>query len=106
MLVEAPGNFFVSWVEPQGEVGGQHGWSVTLRGVMRVRHRAFARAIFRRPLIRAGRALGQLPVVFEQVLEEVVAPFRRRRGPGNFQTAADSVSTKTLTEFILPPEAL
>ena len=30
------------------------------------------------PLLRAGRALGQLPLEAEQVLEEVVAPLRRR----------------------------
>ena len=33
------------------------------------------------PLVRAGRALGQFPLVLEQVLEEVVVPLRRRGGP-------------------------
>ena len=40
------------------------------------------------------------------MVEEVVAPLGRRRGPGDFQTAADGVSTKTFAEFILPSEAL
>src|SRR5208282_6921268 len=30
MLVEAPRNLFVSWVEPQSEVSGQHGWRAKL----------------------------------------------------------------------------
>ena len=42
--------------------------------------------------MRTGRALGQFPVVFEQILEIVVAPLRRRRGPSDFQAAADRVA--------------
>ena len=56
--------------------------------------------------MRTGRTLGQFPFVAEQVGEEVVAPLGRRRGPGDFQTAADGVSTKTFAKFILPSEAL
>ncbi len=78
VLVEAPRDLFVGRVEPQREVRGQHGRRVTLRRVVGVRHRACARAVLRLPLMRAGRALGQFPFVAEQVLEEVVAPLRRR----------------------------
>ena len=106
MLVEAPRNLFVCRIEAQREVRGQHGWRVLLRRIMRIRHRAVAGAILRRPLIRTRRTLGQLPVVFEKIFEEVVAPLCRRRGPRNFKTTADGVSTKTFTKFILPPEAL
>src|ERR1700751_3341848 len=53
-----------------------------------------------------GWALGQFPVVAEQVGKEVVAPLRRRLGPDDFQAAADGVSPKTFTKFILPPHAL
>src|SRR6266478_7347725 len=53
-----------------------------------------------------GRALSQFPFVAEQVGEEVVAPLRRRLGPSNFEAAADGVSTKTFTKFILPSQAL
>src|SRR5271168_4468418 len=73
---------------------------------MRIRNRAVAPAILRRPLMRPGRALGQFPFVFEQVLEEVVAPLRWGCGPNDFQSAADGVSATTFTEFILPAEAL
>src|ERR1700758_1596589 len=54
----------------------------------------------------AGRTLRQFPFVAEQVREEVVAPLRRRGGPGNFQAAADGVTAMAFAEFILPTEAL
>src|ERR1700688_3928253 len=54
----------------------------------------------------AGRTLRQLPFVAEQVREEVVAPLRRRRGPDDFQAAADRVTTMTFAKFILPSQAL
>src|SRR5260370_2148975 len=72
----------------------------------RIRHRPVSRAIFRRPLMSTGRALGQFPFVAEQVGEEVVAPLGWRLGPNDFQAAADGVSTKTFTKFILPSQAL
>src|SRR5438477_11254702 len=56
--------------------------------------------------MRAGRTLGQFPVIAEQIRKEVVAPLRRRLGPSDFQPAADCVSAKTFSEFILPPQAL
>src|SRR5271168_3180345 len=79
---------------------------MTLRRIVRIRHRALACAIFRCPLMRAGWTLGQFPFVAEQVGEEVVAPLRRRRGPSNFEAAADRVGTMTFAKFILPSEAL
>src|SRR5437879_13821991 len=74
MLVEAPRNLLVDRVEPQREVGGQHGRRVTLRRVVGVRHGTGARATLRLPLVRTGRAFRQLPFIAEQVAEEVVAP--------------------------------
>src|ERR1700690_10338 len=56
--------------------------------------------------MRTGWTLREFPFVAEQVGEEVVAPLRRRRGPSDFQAAADRVTTKTLAKFILPSEAL
>src|SRR5580700_8205647 len=73
---------------------------------MCIRHRSFACAIFRCPLMCTGRALRQFPFVAEQVGEEVVAPLRRRGGPNHFQSAADSVTTVTFAKFIFPSEAL
>ena len=79
---------------------------MTLRRIVRIRHGARACAILRRPLMRTGRALGEFPFVAEQVLEEVVAPLRRRRGPSDFQAAGDRVAALAGAEFALPAEAL
>ena len=77
-----------------------------LRRVVGVRHGARAGAVLRLPLLRAGRALGQLPLVAEQVLEEVVAPLRRRRGPGDLEAAGDGVAALAGAVAALPAEAL
>src|SRR6185437_12954473 len=57
-------------------------------------------------LLRAGRALRQFPFVFEQVLEEVVAPLGRRLRPGHFRAAGDGVSSHAGAILTLPAEAL
>ena len=76
MLQEAPRNLFVGRVEPQRQVRGQHGRQTLLRRIVRVGNRCFG--ALGDPLMRAGRAFGQLPFVLEQVLEEIIAPLRRR----------------------------
>src|SRR5579862_2157014 len=106
MLEEASRDFFVSRIEPQREVGSQHGWGATLRLVERIRHRAGAGAILRRPLICTSRALGQFPFEAEQVLEVVVAPLRWRCRPGDFDAAGDRVTRLARAVFALPAEAL
>src|SRR5208282_6157388 len=58
------------------------------------------------PLIRTGRALGQFPVVAEQVREEVVAPLRRRLSPDDFQAAADRVVAFAAAVGVLPAQPL
>ena len=86
--------------------GGQHGRRVMLRRVVGIRHCTGTRATLRLPLVRTSRALRQLPFVAEQVLEEVVAPLRRRAGPGNFQAAGDRVTTFACAKAALPAKAL
>src|SRR5271155_24747 len=56
--------------------------------------------------MRTSRALGQFPFVAEQVREEAVAPLRWRRGPDDFQAAADRVSPFARAKSALPSEAL
>ena len=63
-------------------------------------------AVLRLPLLGAGRALGQLPFVLEQVVEEVVAPLRRRLRPGDFRAAGDGVGADAGAVLALPAEAL
>ena len=65
---------------------------MTFGRVVGIRNRAGARAAFRHPLVRAGRALRQFPFVAEQVPEEVVAPLGRRGGPGDLYPAGDGVA--------------
>ncbi len=104
MLVEAPRDLLVSRVETQREVRGQHGRNMLLRLVIRVGNRGLGALRF--PLLRAGRALGQLPFVLEQVIEEVVAPFRRRLRPGHFRAAGDGVGAEAAAMLAPPAEAL
>src|SRR4029077_6698836 len=42
----------------------------------------------------------------EQVLKKTCAPFGRRRGPDNFQTAGYGVATFARPEAVLPTKAL
>ena len=58
------------------------------------------------PLVRAGGALRQLPLEAEQVLEVIVAPLRRRRGPGDLEAAGDGVAALAPAEAALPALAL
>src|SRR6266568_3080060 len=106
MLVEAPRDLFVGRVEAQGEVGRQHGRGVTLRRVVRIRHCPSSCAILRSPLMRTGGALGQLPLVAEQVFEEVTAPLRRCPAPGDLDAAGDRVTRDARGMFARPAEAL
>src|SRR5262245_47334789 len=71
-----------------------------------MRHGSGACAVLRLPLMRAGRALREFPLVAEQVLEVVVAPLRGRRGPGDFQAAGDRVSAPACAKFACPAKAL
>src|SRR5208337_24380 len=73
---------------------------------MRIRYCTGTCAILWSPLMRAGWALGQFPIVAEQVCKEVVAPLRRRYRPNDFQAAADRVIPFTRTKFASPAEAL
>ena len=94
VLVEAPRDLLVGRIEPQREVRRQHRRRDLLRRVVGVRDRAFTGAVLRLPLLRASRTRGQLPLVLEEVLEEVVAPLGRRRGPGDLETARDGVGSR------------
>ncbi|GEM_PF-1940518 len=104
MLIETARNLLVGRIEAQRQVGGQHGRAAFLVGIEGVGN-GFA-DVFRHPLVRAGRALGQLPFVFEQVAEEVVVPLGRGGGPGDFQAAGDGVFANAGAEGAVPAEAL
>src|SRR5688572_33031690 len=77
-----------------------------LRGIVGIRHGALGLGILGRPLECTGGALGQFPLVVEQVVQEAVAPLRRRVGPGAFEAAGDGVATLASAEGILPAAPL
>ena len=104
MLVEAPRDLLVGRVDAQREIRGQHGRHVPLRRIVGVGDRGTA--VLRLPLVRAGRALGELPFVVEQVVEEVVAPLRRRLRPGDFRATGDRVLAFAGAELADPAQAL
>ncbi len=101
---EASRDFLVGWVETQRQIGGQHGRLALLRRIVRVRDDFLS--ILGLPLDGASRAAGLHPFVLEQVLEEVVAPLRRRLRPGDFQAAADGVSSAAGAVVADPAQAL
>src|SRR5262249_22128260 len=88
------------------QVRGQEVRRYLLRLVEGLRHGALARAALRTPLVRAGRAPGQLPFETEQVFEEVVAELRRRPGPGDFESAGDRIHADAGVESAAPAETL
>ena len=91
-------------IEAQRQVGGQHGRLVELARDVRVGNDL--RRVLGHPLLGAGRRLGQLPFVLEQVLEEVVAPQRRGLGPGHFDAARDRVGAVPRAVVAHPAQAL
>src|SRR5689334_3796786 len=106
VLIEATRNLFVGRIEPQREIGREHVGSDLLRLVMGRRDRAFTGTVLRLPLFRASGALGQLPLVLEQVLEEIVAPLGWRRRPRDLETAGDRMSANAGLITALPAESL
>ena len=73
VLVEAPRDRLVDRVEAQRQVGGQHRRRTRLPSRPRAGHGAGAGAVLGLPLVGAGGALGQLPLVAEQVVEEALS---------------------------------
>ncbi|MDQ1094063.1 hypothetical protein QE400_003476 [Xanthomonas sacchari] len=104
VLQEAARDLLVGRIEAQRQVGGEHGRPVLLRRIVRVRNDRLG--VLGHPLVRAGRALAQLPVELEQVLEELVGPLRRLGGPGDFQAAGDGVAALAAAEAVGPAQAL
>ena len=106
VLVEALGDRAVDRIHPQREVRRQHDRGVALGRIVGVGHGALSLGILGRPLLRAGRARGQLPVVAEQDVQVSVVPPGRLVGPGALQPAGDRVGALAAAEGVLPAEAL
>ena len=102
----APRDRLVDRVEAQREVRRGHHRPVLLRRVVRVDHHVLFGHVLGQPLMRAGRALDQLPLVLEQHLQIAHVPLGRVRLPGALDAAADRVAALAAAEAALPAEAL
>ena len=74
--------------------------------IVGIRHGTRAGPILGGPLLGTGGALGQFPFIVEEVLEEIVAPLRRRRGPDDFQAASDRIVGVATAKAVHPAEPL
>src|SRR5690606_24613356 len=91
-------------IKAQCQIRRQHHREVRLARVMRIRNVLLGGAFFGHPLLRAGGALGQHPLVLEQVAEETLRPLVRRRGPGTFEAARNGVAASTGAERVAPAQ--
>src|SRR5215218_7014574 len=73
---------------------------------MSIGHGALGLGIRGNPLPGTGRALGELPVVLVQIVEESVVPLRRLVGPGALQTAGSRVCALAGAVETLPAKTL
>ena len=106
VLVEMARDLLVGRVEPERQVGRQHVGRAALAGLLRVLDGVDGLRVLRLPLVGAGRALGQLPLVFEQVAEEAHAPLGRRRGPDDLEARGELVRALAGLVAAGPAEAL
>ena len=87
------GDFFVSWIKPEGKIGGKHGWLTHLGRIKSIGN-TFG-CILRHPLLRTGWTGGQFPLEVKQILQVIDSPLRRSGGPGNFRTCCDRIRSAT-----------
>src|SRR5688500_12383726 len=74
--------------------------------IMCIGYEIFGGTVLRYPLMCAGRALAEFPFKAKQILEKVVAPLRRGRGPDAFETAGDRVCAESALVGARPAQAL
>ena len=99
-------NLLVGRIHPQREIRRQHHRSMPLRRIMRIRHGACGRAIFRRPLPSACWALRQLPIIIEEVFKVVVIPNRGVHRPSALEAARNRMRALAAFKRVLPAKAL
>lgn len=104
VLQEAASDLLVGRVEAESKIGGQHAGWVLHVGVEGIGDEVVG--TLGHPLVSTSWALGQFPVVLEEVLQEVVAPLGGSLGPDDFQTAGDGVWANTGAELVAPAQAL
>src|SRR5581483_9914380 len=88
----------------QREVSREHGRAPLVVRVLRAGDDGLG--VLGDPLPGARRALRELPLVVEQVLEEAVRPAVRGSGPGHLETAGDRIGALAAVVAALPTETL
>ncbi len=104
VLQEAARDLAELRIEAEREIGGKHGRLVELARNVRIRDDL--RGVLGHPLLGSRGRLGQLPLVFVEVLQEVVAPERRSFGPGNLEAAGDGIRPMPRSVVADPAKAL
>src|SRR3546814_14200211 len=74
--------------------------------VVRVGHGGGCRRVGGYPLVRAGRAFAQLPLVAKQGFELAVVPLDRGRRPRAFDAAGGGVARLAAAETVVPAKTL
>src|SRR3546814_3395916 len=74
--------------------------------VVRVGHGGGCRRVGGYPLVRAGRAFAQLPLVAKQGFEIAVVPLDRGRRPRAFDAAGGGVARLAAAETVVPAKTL
>ena len=80
--------------------------AVRFDGIVRDRHRFLGLRVRRAPLLGAGRAPREFPVVAEQVVEEAVVPLDRVVRPRTLEAAGDRVVALAGAVAVLPAQRL
>ncbi|CAG9990607.1 unnamed protein product [Clonostachys byssicola] len=104
VLEEVARDLFVLRVGPESNVSHQHSGGVLLGLVKGIGDEVVG--ILCDELWGTARALDELPLVAEQVLEEVVAPPGGSLGPDNLQTRCDSIGTLSGLVAVLPAQTV
>ena len=104
IVQETAGDFLELRIETQRQVGNQHCWLAFFRRIKRIGDNL--RCVNRFKLNSACRAASLHPLIFEQVLEEIVAPLGRSLRPDNFQTRSDGICTRAAAVAAGPAQAL
>ena len=105
VLVEPLGDLAQLRVGHEGDVGRRHHRGVALALDVRVGDELLRLGVLGLPLLGAGGALGELPLVGEQHLEVRVVPLGRRGGPRALEPAGDGVGALAGAVLADPAEA-
>ena len=104
IVQETAGDFLELRIETQRQVGNQHRRLTFFRWIKRIRNNFWR--VNRFKLNSTCRTASLYPLVFEQVLEEIVAPLGWRLRPDHFQTGCNGIRARAAAVAARPAQAL